>query len=326
MTNSNLVFKKKVPIVFGLDENFIPFFSVAVSSILSNGNKEYFYDFYLLHTGIDKDVINELTVNDSNDYAITFIDVSDKMNDVKNKVCIRNQYSDAIYLRFFIPSVLNQYDKVIYLDADVIVKGDISKLYETELCDNLIGAVTDEVVKNSELFIEYVEKYLDVKATNYFNSGVMLINAKKFRDERIEHTFSNMCKILRFEVAPDQDYLNVICKDRVLYLNNGWNKMPILDNQFNIEDLNLIHYNLNFKPWRYDGILFEEYFWEYAKKSRYFDKILSLKENFNAEQKKSADEHSKNLVELAKNYLSNSKGMPEKIYGVINDIRAKINA
>ncbi len=326
MNKTNNLEKKKIPIVFGLDDNFIPFFCVAVNSIIKNSNRDYFYDIYLFHSGISKKTINELKVNDSNDYSISFINVADKMRKIKNNVCVRNQYSDAIYLRFFIPEVLTKYDKVIYLDADVIVNGDISKLYNIDLEDYLVGAVADEVVKNSDLFIQYVEKYLNVNSTKYFNSGVMLINSKKFRDEKIFEVFSNMSEEIRFEVAPDQDYLNVICKDKVLYLNQGWNKMPIQNYEFSNSDLNLIHFNLNLKPWRYDGILYEDYFWEQAKNSRFYNKILSLKENFNEEQKKSADEHSNNLVELAKSCVLNAEGMPSRIYGVLNGIRKKVNA
>jgi lipopolysaccharide biosynthesis glycosyltransferase len=93
----------------------------------------------------------------------------------------------------------------------------------------------------------------------------------------------------KFEVAPDQDYLNFLCKDKVKYAEIGWNKTPFPDKPFNDEDLKLIHYKLNFKPWHYDGVKYEKYFWQYAKKSSFYLDLLVMREQF-TEIDKEADQ------------------------------------
>ena len=63
-----------------------------------------------------------------------------------------------------------------------------------------------------------------------------------------------------------------------------------------LKNPNLIHYNLFQKPWCYDNIQYEEYFWEYAKKTKYYEKIIEFKKNYSEKQKQSDKECLKMLV------------------------------
>ena len=81
------------------------------------------------------------------------------------------------------------------------------------------------------------------------------------------------------EAEADQDYLNAMCKGRVKYLDISWNTMPTSES-LSKEKLKIVHYNLFFKPWHYDGTRYEEYFWEYANRSSFAKDIHNEKKNF----------------------------------------------
>ena len=115
----------------------------------------------------------------------------------------------------------------------------------------------------------------------------------------------DFCRVFRevlssydFVVAPDQDCLNLICKDKVFYYGVEWNKLPIGGEADTLP--NLIHFNLTMKPWNYDGILYGGYFWDYAKTTAFYDDIIAVKNAFTPEQVKRDEEGGKALIALAK--------------------------
>jgi lipopolysaccharide biosynthesis glycosyltransferase len=147
------------------------------------------------------------------------------------------------------------------------------------LKENLIGAVADGVVSAVPVFCEYTQKALGIEGGKYFNSGVIVMNLKNFSKENFYQAFCDVLSSYEFRVAPDQDCLNLLCRDKVHYFHDGWNRMPQAVNVSG-EPIKLIHYNLAQKPWHYDGIQYEEYFWKYAKESVFYQDILAKKAAF----------------------------------------------
>ena len=130
-----------------------------------------------------------------------------------------------------------------------------------------------------------MEEAVGVEGNKYINSGVLLMNLKALRKANLEEHFLRLLTTYQFDsIAPDQDYLNAICKDRIYYLDEAWDAMPN-ESKPPLENPKLIHYNLFSKPWCYDGIQYEEYFWKYAAQSGYGEEIRSFKEHYSEEQK-----------------------------------------
>ena len=99
-------------------------------------------------------------------------------------------------------------------------------------------------------------------------------------------------------IAPDQDYLNFLCKDKILLLPSGWNKTPLAS--VPVEgNLNIVHYALVKKPWQYDDVLYGEYFWQYAEKSPFYRDIVLKKQNFSEEDKAKKERANIEIVQLA---------------------------
>jgi len=124
------------------------------------------------------------------------------------------------------------------------------------------------------------------------------MNLKEMRKIKFEELFLDLLSNITFNVAQDQDYLNTICKDRVLYLDKVWNKMPIVDD-VDINDIKLIHYNLSYKPWQIDGVNYADKFWEFSDKSIYAEEVKNIKRNYTKERQQLSDAQTVNLIKMA---------------------------
>ena len=196
----------------------------------------------------------------------------------------------TIYFRLFIPAMFPEYDKGIYIDSDVVLTDDIAKLFDTDIGDNFIGACNDLSIADIPPLVAYTENAVGVKGKEYINSGVLLMNLKKMRECDFEGHFLNLLNTYHFDsIAPDQDYINAMCNGKIYYLDEVWDAMPN-EAKPPIKDTKIIHYNLFSKPWCYDNIQYEEFFWKYAEDSGYLDEIKEYKAAYSNEQKKADGE------------------------------------
>lgn len=274
----------EIPIFFSTDDNYIPFLDVAISSLIDNASKEYKYRIIVLNTGLNQKNIAKVKRRESQWVAIDFIDISDEVEKIKNNLKNVYHFSVVTYYRLFIGSLFPQYDKIIYIDCDLVVCGDISELYNVDIGTNILAAAPEQFVRNTEEFRIYAEKALGVSADGYVNAGVLVMNLKEFRKSEIEKKFVELITNYDFDLLdPDQAYLNYLCDGRIYNLPNGWNKEPMplpLEGK-----LNIVHYALYKKPWQYDDVMYGEYFWHYAKKSAFYNDILGKKAAFGEEKR-----------------------------------------
>lgn len=277
--------KQVIPIFYAADNNYLPYLAVSISSLKENANKNCRYEIYVLTSDMDLQSTDKLKKHEDEDFHITFVSVNKQMEEVKHALQLRDYYTGATYYRIFIAGLFPQYEKALYIDCDTILLGDVSELYNVDLKDRLIGAIPDGAVAAVEEFRIYTKETLGIEAEKYFNAGVILMNLSQFRKEDFYGAFCKLLKQYKFSVAQDQDYLNVLCKDKVTYIGMEWNRMPIGGAG---EVPKLIHYNLTLKPWHYEDILFQEYFWDYAKRSEFYNVILAELAAY-TDEKKAAD-------------------------------------
>ena len=290
---------KILPIFFAVDNDYIPFLSVTLKSLLEHTTEENKYIIKILYTDIKKENQNKIKKYERPNVNIEFVDLSYYINKIKNKLYTRDYYSKTTYFRLFIPDLYPQYNKALYLDSDTLILEDIANLYNIEIGDNLLGAIPDSAVQSVPEFQEYVEKVVGVSSyKQYFNAGILIMNLDELRKFKFQDKFLYLLDTIKYSVAQDQDYLNRLCKGRVKIIDGAWNKMPI-DN-YKKDDIKLIHYNLNYKPWHFDDILYKEYFWNYAEKTEYYNQIKDIKNNYTEEQRFNDLKATKNLIELAK--------------------------
>jgi lipopolysaccharide biosynthesis glycosyltransferase len=218
----------EIPIFFSTDDNYIPYLDVAVSSLIANASKDYNYRIIVLNTGLNSKNVDKVKLNERDGFSIDFIDISKHLENIKSHFKNVYHFSIVTYYRLFIASLFPQYEKILYLDCDLVVLGDVSELYNTPLGDNILAAAPEQYVQNTAEFRKYADIALGINPDDYVNAGVLVINLEAFRKNKIEEKFVQLITEYDFDLLdPDQAYLNYLCKDKIYMLQNGWNKEPM---------------------------------------------------------------------------------------------------
>ena len=318
----------QIPIFFSCDDKYIPYFATALQSLVENASKKFIYRIHILHANsISRENMEEIKETYCHkNIKIKFVDISAKINGLSQKLHTRDYYSKSTYFRMFIPNMFPQYDKAIYLDSDIVLLRDIAKLYKQKIGDKLLAGVADMAVAQHSEFIDYVKNKIGVKSEKeYFNAGILLLNLAKMREENFENQFVSLLDKVTFSVAQDQDYLNALCLGKTKMLDEKWNQMP-LGKQKKYKKIAIIHYNLSFKPWQADNIMYGEKFWEYARHTGYFYEILKGKQDFDEYKQTRAKTQTINLLALAKEEASQkleNRRIAEIVHLVKNDCHKK---
>lgn len=298
----------EIPIFFATNDNYAPYLTVCIKSLLANASKDYFYKLYVLTTNLDPKLEGRIKQSLTPNATIEFISLANELDKIQDLFHLRDYYSKETYYRFFIPDLFPDYDKVLYVDCDTILLGDISELYNTDIRDYFLAGAQEEVMNTVDVFGTYVEEFLGIKRQNYINAGVILINTKRFLKFKIAEKFVELSKQYKFRVTQDEDYLNVLCKDRIKLVDLGWNKTAYKNPDFDDKNLKLIHYKINWKPWHYANILYEEYFWNYAKQTDFYEEILAQRDSYGDDLKKRDQEQYVKLVAMAEEDIADPKG------------------
>ncbi len=279
-----------IPVFFTMDGNFSAILDCTLRSIMANASPDYNYDIHVLYEDISDDVIETITETVKPPFNIVFTKMDEEFHGIVDRPENRlrcDYFTVSIFFRLFIADMFPQYDKGIYLDGDVIVEGDISELYNIDLGDNMIAACPDFSIRGLPEFVDGFENAVGVPIEEYINSGVMLMNFRKMRELDFSGHFLDLMNEYHFDtIAPDQDYINAMCYGKVIILGEEWDAMPPVGWEGNIiTEPKIIHYNLFRKPWRYDDIPYEEYFWKYAEQSPFYEEIVTAKKNVTDEEK-----------------------------------------
>ena len=284
---------REIPIFFTIDDSYAPFLAVALNSAIKNSDLQRNYKAVVLYQDLGADNISRLQALQTENFKIELMPIRANMEDLDDRMSNRlrcDYFTLTIYFRLFIPSMFPQYDKGIYIDSDVVLTDDIAKLFDIDIGENYIGACNDLSIADIPPLVAYTEKAVGVNAKEYINSGVLLMNLKKMRDDDLEGHFLSLLNKYHFDsIAPDQDYLNAMCNGKIYYLEEKWDTMPN-DAKPMLTETSLIHYNLFSKPWCYDGIQYEKQFWNYAQDCGFIDEIREFKASYSEDKKKADSE------------------------------------
>ena len=273
MPNNSKSKKQPVAVFFGCDNNYVKFLSVTLASLIANASARRRYEIHVLHTDITEE--NQRTIQSmaTQNISVVFDNVEADLHHIVDQLPVRDYYSLSTYFRFVIADKFQQYDKAIYVDSDTAIVADIAKLFDINIGNKYVAAVQDAVVATVPVASAYVQKVLGVRSEYYFNAGMIVINCKQWREHDVLGQFIQLVGFYNFVVAQDQDYLNVICKNKTYPLSKRWNCQSLKLWGINPHDLGIIHYNFGLKPWHDINCLYSEYFWKYAPLSPYFMEI-----------------------------------------------------
>ena len=269
----------EIPVFFSTDNNYLPYLDVAIRSLIKNASKEHNYRIVILNTGLDREKMDKIKALSSDQFIINFVDVSHAVDDIKHQLRNVYHFGLAAYYRLFIEELFPEYDKILYLDCDIVVLGDISKLYYMDMGDNAVAGVVEQFILHSPVFSLYTKEAVGVDSKNYINSGILLMNLAKLREMQMEKQFVELLTTYNFDVIdPDQAYINYICQGKIKYLPLEWNRTPL--EAVECQTPNIIHYALGVKPWQKQDIFLAEHFWKYASESSFIDDIVNSRDSF----------------------------------------------
>ena len=294
---------KVVPVFLTINSAYAPYAAVAIHSLTEHCDPKRYYKVIILHDGLNWANRVRLRSLVTKNVALQFkkIDRSLYLKAVI-KYCSRRKgagdfFSAAVYYyRFFIPRLFPMYNKCVYIDSDTILRGDIGELFDIELGDNAMAAMVDPKVTVIKEFRDYVDNAVGVPHDEYTNSGVLVMNMKALR--KIRYLSKLVGLIDEYDadlVAPDQDYMNVILRGKILHLDPKWNTEPMKDLP---RDTKLVHFNLFNKPWHYKNVPCERIFWQAAKGTGFYGDLRRQREGFDAEKQR--EDHAKVEALIAK--------------------------
>jgi len=247
---------KKIPIVMICDDNFVMQTSVALMSLYKNKLETTIYDIFIIMVEGNEEQKETIKKLHRNDFLINIIDA-----DLERYVEIKQlaHVPLASCLKFEISDLIPQYDKLLYLDGDIIVRKDIVELYETDLGENYVAGIPHS------LGIVSGEKKL--------NGGVLLFNAAKIRKEKMRKVFVETRQSLGDRKSMDQETFHIVFGNKKVFLEPKYNvmidkvdyekkyyTMKAYNDFFHstyksrkeiIDSAVIIHFTGSIKPWKY---------------------------------------------------------------------------
>ncbi len=296
---------KVVPVFLTINSAYAPYAAAAIHSLVQHADPKRYYRVIILHDGLN--LVNRWRLRNlvTRNVAVQFKKMTRSLY-LKAIVayCTRRQkgagdfFSSAVYYyRAFIPLMFPLYRKAVYIDSDTILRGDIGELYDIDLGDNAMAAMVDPKVTVIPEFRDYVDNALGVPHKEYVNSGVQVMDLRKMRKMKYLSKMIDLIKKYDADlVAPDQDYLNVILRGKILKLDPVWNAEPVKDLPRNVK---LVHFNLFNKPWHYKNVPCERIFWAAAKGTGFYGDLKRQQAAFDAEKQKADHAKVEALIQKA---------------------------
>ena len=289
-------YHNSVPVVFAANNQFVPMFAACLRSVIDHSTLNYNYDIVLLHSDISEEnkLILKKMVEGIKNISLRLFDVTHLI--VNYNLKANAHISVETYYRFLIQDVLPDYEKILYLDCDLVVNADVAELYQENLDGYMLAAVRDAdflgqingANKETQKYIK--EQFVMKDAYNYFQAGVILFNEKEMRKAySLEQWLTFASKPYKYN---DQDVLNLYCEGKVKFIDMAWNLITDCDHyrvanvivyapdsvqkEYKAAHANpkIIHYAGFMKPWHNPTEDYAQYFWDALRRTPFYEEML----------------------------------------------------
>ena len=280
-----------IHVVFVCDDGYAIPTATAIASIVDSKDSDTKYSITIIAIDMSDENIRILDSMKREDLTIRIVAVQIDRFDELSQIQLTNYgVPTSALVKFIIPKVLPMLDKVIYLDGDICVQKDLTKLYNENINDCYAGVIRDipQVLYAKQVFgIPY--------GSEYFNSGVMLLNIKKMLEDKISERLIDTKMSLKSNLM-DQDVFNEVFKDNSRQLSIEYNTLFVnlirSDGKYQIDQINglykkkyqflddirsdssIIHYCSSDKPWKYYDVPVADKWLKYFYRSPYGNKPI----------------------------------------------------
>lgn len=270
----NNIDKDMLHIAFNIDSNFFMPAGVTITSVLEN-NPEENLTFHIFADSVKDDDLDRLrkTAEKYKQNCIVYIMDMEPFNNFHIK---HARFKKVSYFRLYMPKVLQKMtDKFLYIDADLICMNSIRPFFSLNLNNKVLAVVSD--LKEA---CENYTKFLGLASGQYFNSGVLLIDIKKWNENNItEKCFSYQGVNPEKFNCHDQDVLNLVIDGNAYFIDNKFNYLGV-KNGVAPQDCIIYHFFGREKPWNIALTKYDKLWRKYLEIS-FWDNIeqdLPLKE------------------------------------------------
>lgn len=293
-----------IPIIICFDDNYVHSGGALLNSIIQHSTQTSNYDILILEDRVSEINKSHLVrmVKDLPNFRLRFFDVNAFPE--MSRVHTRAHFSPATYARLFIPGMFEQQKKVLFIDADTIVNHDIAELLNIDLGQHLVAAVKDIIMEafvrtqvrsdESTHFMparQYLTDYLGLKDPDgYFQAGLLVFNLDLMRKENIFAQLMSTMALKPYWFL-DQDIMNFVFQERVLYLPLHWNVFhgngdantlfPKLKFATYLQYLDarrdpyMIHFAGSNKPWDEPSVDLSDFYWRALRGTVWYEHGLS---------------------------------------------------
>ena len=260
---------EKINIGFGIDKNFGKFAGITITSLAHN-NIGHELVVHIIYDELLPEDLEKLLQTEALYRNLTLRLYQIKSTEGMTFVVPPGHITQAMYYRYLFAALLSpEITRIIYLDADIICKGDILPLWQTDLQGKVLGAVRDwGEAKSCDR--------IGLKNGRYFNSGVLLLDLKQWRQQKLTtKLFQWLEQVGNTKILwGDQDALNGVLDGEFTELPKKYNCIVINNTVLKAaaEDV-IVHYIDYVKPWHiyyYDSDE-KKLYWQYVKKSLWSD-------------------------------------------------------
>lgn len=204
------------------DKNLVQYAGVLIVSIMET-NRRNLIRFHIVHDGSLVDEDKDMLRNVLRKYKkeIYFYQIRDQLDNLP----VTN-YSPAAFIRIFLPQILpTEIGRVLYLDIDMIVMDDLKPLFETNLEGKYFACCIDDQEYSTRNFNRLKLEFHRWADKSYFNTGMMLMNLKiwrelKLADRVLQYMTEHDKEIYHYA---DQDVLNCLFYENVKIIDSRYN-------------------------------------------------------------------------------------------------------
>lgn len=205
-------------ILMASDENYVFLLGVSLYSILDTNKKQENINVYIIADDISKDSQGKLYgLAEKYNRKIYFL----KPPALSSQIIVKGTLNTSTYYRLKMASILpDSVEKVLYLDCDTLIRGDLSELWSVDIEESLLAGVTDTTGKQARSSIGLSTE------SHYVNAGVLLVNLKRWREENIEQRMFDYLVSQKYNVEfNDQGVINHVCSKKTHLVGPEYNFM-----------------------------------------------------------------------------------------------------
>lgn len=214
----------EIAVLYQFNEKYAPYAGISLTSLLENNKHVEKVQIYVLGEGLSPKSVEKFQQTVKH-YARTITFVETEMLIAKMKAMNMPTYrgSYAANMRLFLPEVLDKtVHRLLYLDADTIVEGELDDLFSMSMENKAIAMIQDSLVRKHKMRLGFDRE------EPYYNSGVILFDMDEWRKCKYSQKIvEHVQKVRANYPSPDQDLLNVVCHKEIMTLPPKYNLQPI---------------------------------------------------------------------------------------------------